>query len=119
MASLPLIFFLMAASSSSIRLIYGVKFLPGAPLLALIAVSNLSLVIGQPLFPSYFNGVGKTRFTLYAYLADAAAAFILTPVLGVYFHEVGITLALLGSNFTSGIASLYLAKKYLGMTIDI
>ena len=114
----PIIFFLVAASSSSIRLIFGRSYVPAAPLLALVAISNLPLVIGQPLFPSYFNGIGKTRFTLYAYLADAVAAFILAPVLGIYFRQTGITFSLLGSNFTSGIAALYLAKKYLGTKID-
>lgn len=114
----PIIFFLVAASSSSIRLIFGRSYIPAAPLLALVALSNLPLVLGQPLFPSYFNGIGKTRFTLYAYLADAVASFILAPVLGIYFHQIGITLSLLGSNFTSGIAAVYLARKYLGTRLD-
>jgi O-antigen/teichoic acid export membrane protein len=114
----PIIFFLIAASSSSIRLIFGRTYAPAAPLLALVALSNLPLVLGQPLFPSYFNGIGKTRFTLYAYLADAIASFILAPLLGIYFHQIGITFSLLGSNFTSGIAAVYLAKKYLGTVLD-
>jgi O-antigen/teichoic acid export membrane protein len=114
----PIMFFLVAASSSSIRLIFGRSYVPAAPLLALVSISNLPIVLGQPLFPSYFNGIGKTRFTLFAYLADAIAAFILAPVLGIYFHQNGITLSLLGSNLTSGIAALYLGKKYLGTTID-
>lgn len=114
----PIIFFLVAAASSSIRLVFGRLYVPAAPLLALVSISYLPLVIGQPMFPAYFNGIGKTRFTLYAYLADAAAAFILAPALGVYFHQIGITLSLLGSNLTSGIAALYLARKYLGITID-
>lgn len=114
----PIIFFLIAAASTSIRLVFGRSYVPAAPLLALVALSNLTLVLGQPLFPSYFNGIGKTRFTLYAYLADAAAAFILAPLLGIYFQQIGITFSLLASNFTSGVTALYLAKKYLGTTID-
>ena len=114
----PFIFFLMAAAVPITRVFYGRGFLGAAPLLALISFSNIPIIIGQPLFPSFFSAVGKTKFTLYAYLADAAAAVVLSPIFAMYFQAIGITFVLLISNLVSGLTALYLSKKYLNTKID-
>jgi O-antigen/teichoic acid export membrane protein len=114
----PLILFLAAASGPIVLLVYGRLFQRAAELLALISISNLPMIIGQSIFPAYFNAIGRTRFTMYAFLADAAAAIVLAPILGYYFGAIGITFALLGSNLASGLVALFLAKKYLKSGIN-
>jgi O-antigen/teichoic acid export membrane protein len=114
----PFIFFLMAGAVSIIRVVFGVRYAPAAPLLALISFSNVPMLIGQSVFQPYFNGIAKTRFTMIALVADGLTALSLAPVLGVYFGAYGVTFALLGSNLASGVTALYLAKKYLEIKID-
>jgi len=117
-AATPFIFFLIAASEPIIRIVFGTEYLSAAPLLALISFSNIPMIIGQSVFVPYFNGIGKTRFTMYALVADGLAALVLAPILGMYYGAYGVTFALLGSNLASGVVALYLAKKYLNTQID-
>ncbi len=114
----PFIFFLMAASISIIRVVFGTRYAPAAPLLTLISFSNVPMVIGQSVFTPYFNGIGKTRFTMLALIADGLTALALAPILGLYFGAYGVTFALLGSNLVSGVSALYLAKRHLDIQID-
>ena len=114
----PFVFFLIAASGPIIRVVFGTGYISAAPLLALISFSNIPMIIGQSVFIPYFNGIGKTRFTMYALIADGLAAIILAPILGMYYGAYGVTFALLGSNLASGIVALYLARKYLNTRID-
>jgi O-antigen/teichoic acid export membrane protein len=116
--SSPFIFFLIAASKPIIRIIFGVAYLPAAPLLALISFSNIPMVIGQSVFVPFFNGIGKTRFTMFAFVADGVASLVLAPPLAKFGGAVGVTFALLGSNLASGVVALFLAKNYLGTEID-
>ncbi len=114
----PFVFFLIAAAGPIIRVVFGTGYVSAAPLLALISFSNIPMIIGQSVFVPYFNGIGKTRFTMYALIADGLAALVLAPILGMYYGAYGVTFALLGSNLASGVVALYLAKKYLNTKID-
>jgi stage V sporulation protein B len=117
-ATTPFIFFLIAAAVPIIRVVFGIGYVPAAPLLALISFSNIPMIIGQSVFTPYFNGIGKTRFTMIALVADGLTALALAPILGIYFGVYGVTIALLGSNLASGVTALYLAKISFGIQID-
>jgi len=117
-AGTPIILFIIAASEPIIRVVYGVAYSPAAPLLALLAFSNIPLVFGQSVFAPYFNGIGKTRFTMFAMTADGATALVLAPILGYFFGVYGVIVALLASNSASGIVALYLAKRFLNTEIN-
>lgn len=114
----PLVFFLAVASKPIILLVYGSSFLPATTLLALVSLSNIPMIIGQSVFPPYFNAIGKTKFTMYAFLGDALVAMLLAPPLAFYFGAIGVILALFGSNLVSGVLALGLAKKYLNAGIN-
>jgi len=114
----PFIFFLIAAAVPLIRVVFGVRYSPAAPLLALISFSNIPTIIGQSVFVPYFNGIGKTNFTLIALIADGVVSLALAPLFGVFLGAYGVTLALLCSNFASGVVALYLTKRNLNTQID-
>jgi hypothetical protein len=114
----PLVFFLAAASQPIVLLVYGREFLQATPLVALISISNIPLILGQSVFPAYFNAIGKTNYTMIAFLADAAAAIVLAPLLGSIYGAVGMTFAMLGSNLVSGAVALILARRRLNARID-
>ena len=115
---LPIVVFVIASSNLLIRLFYGTAFEPAGNILALLSVSYVPVVIGLTVFPSYFNGLGKTRLTMIALLANAGLMFLLAPTLGLLFGIYGLTYAFIVSNFAASVLALILAKSYLGSGID-
>jgi stage V sporulation protein B len=114
----PIILFIAAASSPLVYLIYGRSYLPSANILSLMAISYMPMAIGFAIFQPFFNGIGKTRFTMFALLAGAASTVVLAPLLGLVYGAYGIIYSLLVSNWVSSILALYLAKRYLNMEIN-
>lgn len=115
---LPIVVFVIADSNLLIRLFYGTAFVPAGNILALLSVSYVPMVIGLTVFPSYFNGIGKTRLTMAALLANAGIMFLLAPLLGLLFGTYGLAYAFIISNFATAILALILAKRFLGSGID-
>jgi stage V sporulation protein B len=114
----PIILFLAAASLPLVSLIYGRSYLPAANLLSLIAISYEPMAIGYAIFPPFFNGIGKTRFTMFALLSGTACTVVLAPVFGFVYGAYGIVYVLMISNWVASVIALYLAKKHLNTEIN-
>lgn len=120
-AIMPVVVFLIAASSDIIRLLYGAVYLPASYILQLLTLSFLPYAFGQVVLPSYFNGVGKTRLTLYMNLVETlatlVAAFVLVFLLKL--GVLGVLYTIILSNILPTAFGLYWAKMYLGAVIDV
>jgi O-antigen/teichoic acid export membrane protein len=112
----PLTFFLLATATPLIGLLYGSSYSSSVILLQIAAISFLPVAVGSLVLASFFNGVGKSRFTL---LISIVAAITLAGgclVLGAVFGlgAEGVMLALVVSNVAATISGLTLSKRYLG-----
>lgn len=116
----PMVFFLIGASTTIVEILYGVVYLPASYFLDLLAIAALPLALGLTVIPPFFNGLGKTRFTMYMYLAGALAIFTLGPLFGevLKLGPQGILFSLIISNLVASLMGVFLARKYLGARID-
>jgi O-antigen/teichoic acid export membrane protein len=80
--TVPVLFFVAVAAKQFMGLLYGPQFLPGTGFLVLLALSYLPLVAGLGIIPSFFNGIGRTRITLYSIGSATLVLLVLAPVLG-------------------------------------
>lgn len=118
--AVPLIFFIAGASTNLMFVLYGKFFAAGAPLIALLALTNLPIVLGFNVLVVYLNGVDRTRATLAAISAEAATVFVLAPLLGGYLGlgVDGLVLAVFLSNMASTLVGLALIGEKGGSPID-
>jgi O-antigen/teichoic acid export membrane protein len=116
----PTIFFLAGAASPLTLFLYGSTFSPTAFYLVILSFSNLPTVLGHVLLSQYFNGIGKTRFSLVFSLANALSLTILAPLLAFSFGLgiPGLVYAMLISNTIAIALGLWMARSMLGARID-
>ncbi len=116
----PVIFLLMGASIQLIRIAYGSSFETASSYLTLLALANVSMLLGTGVLPSFFNGVGRPRYYMLFALAGAGLTLVLTPLLsiGAGFGVYGLISGLLIANVVAVLAGLYLASRCLNATID-
>ncbi len=117
----PIIFVLMASSARIVGLLYQSSYSPAAPYLFLLALSNVPLIFGYGVLPSFFSGVGKPRFYMAFSLAAAASQFVLAPVLGLYagLGIPGLIYSVLAANVVGAVAGLVIASRYLTVQVDL
>jgi O-antigen/teichoic acid export membrane protein len=117
----PIIFYLVGAATPIIQVLYGPSFTSAETYLLLLSLSNLPLLMGFSTFPSFFSGVGKTRFSMYFFLVEALLQFSLAPILGVFLGlgVPGLIYSILISNLSATVFALYLARRNLGVFIDV
>ncbi|MDA4122235.1 MAG: oligosaccharide flippase family protein [Thaumarchaeota archaeon] len=116
----PIIFFLFGAAGPTVRFLYGQQYAPAAVYLALLALSNIPLLLGHGIVSNVFSGVGKVRQTFYFNLLNSGLQFLLAPLLGIWLGlgVPGLIYSILLSNLAGSIFSLYLAKSAMGATAD-
>lgn len=119
--SIPVIFFTAAAAKQFMGLLYGAQFLPGTGFLVLLALSSLPMVAGLSVIPAFFNGVGKTRITLYAVGLETAVVFVLAPLLGESFGlgVDGTIYAILIANVAMTLVGLAFFRRMFSATVSI
>jgi O-antigen/teichoic acid export membrane protein len=105
----PVIFFLALCSKQFMVLLYGPQFAGGEYFLALLALSYTPILLGLGVFAVFFNGIGRTRLTLYISGASAAALFISAPILAI-----GFNLGVQGTIYALFIGNLVLVAAGLG-----
>jgi O-antigen/teichoic acid export membrane protein len=116
----PILLFFISAASPLFGVIYGKFYVGGAPLLEIMAVAFLTVSFGQTVLQSYFNGTGKTRFTLATGLASATTLVggLLTLGLWLNLGADGVIYALLISHIVETSLGLVLAKRYLKVYVS-
>ncbi len=111
----PMVFFILAGAGPLFDLFYGSAYSQGIVLLKLVAISYLPVAVGLTVLPSFFNGVGRSRFTMLISVS-AAVALVLASLVFVFslgLGAEGIMLALLVSNLASVVPGLFLSRRYL------
>jgi O-antigen/teichoic acid export membrane protein len=117
---MPTILFLIASSNFAIEIIYGTAYLSSSYYLELLMIANLPLAFGQAVLVSLFNGVGRTRLTLYLSVVEALATLAPAFVLIFLFNlgVNGLLYSIIISNFAPTAFGLYIASRYLGAKVD-
>jgi len=117
----PVILFIAGSSGLILKILYGSEFASGGTYLALLALSDVPLVIGSTVAAAFFNGIAKTRLSLAVSGVGAGVLFVAAPLLGSALNlgVDGLIYAQLISNAFSAAAGLYFASRYLGTTVDL
>lgn len=115
----PIVFFILAAAGPLFNLFYGPAYSEGVVLLKILAISYLPVSVGLTILPSFLNGVGRSRFTMFVSIASALALALSSVAFIVYLGlgAEGIILALLISNLATVGSGLYLSMKYLDVRL--
>ena len=111
--SIPIVFFIVVAAKELMALLFGAQFLPGTTLLVLLSLTFLPVVAGSGIIPTFFNGMGRTRITLYVLGSSTLTLFVLAPLLGatVGLGVDGTILAILISNVVLTATGLWFFRK--------
>ncbi|MDA4118183.1 MAG: oligosaccharide flippase family protein [Thaumarchaeota archaeon] len=119
--STPIVFFLLATAAPLFDLFYGPAYSPGILLLKLVAISNLPVAIGLTVLPSFFNGIGKSRFTMLISIISALSLVLgsLVLVVSLGLGAEGIIFAILVSNLAIVVPGLLLAVRFLDVHIAV
>jgi stage V sporulation protein B len=118
---MPTVFFLIATSSLVIRLVYGNAYGPATYYLELLMLAYLPIAFGQGILGSFFNGLGKTRFTLFMNLVEAFATLLPAIILIIFFKlgVNGLLYSIIISNIVPTVFGLYIAVKYFQARADL
>ena len=117
----PIALFLVASASVLVPGLLTSSFSSAAPYLQLLALAYLPTAVGLGVLPVFFNGAGKTRLTLYVYLAGSILIAIVAPLLALELGlgVDGLIYALLVSNLGGLALGLALARRSLGASADV
>jgi stage V sporulation protein B len=117
---IPVVLFSIGASNALIATLYGDNYVPAGVLLSLLALSYLPSALGQTVFASFFNGIGKTKFTLLLRFTSSIIVFILAPAFELVGLGVGgVIYSLIVANLGSTLIGVYLARHYTNSHIDL
>lgn len=117
----PIIFFLMGASVQLIRVTLGSSYSVASGYLSLLAFANISILFGQGVLPSFFNGVGSPRYYMMFSLVAAGSLFALAPALsiGLGIGVPGLIYSILAANLIGVSVGLYLGRRHFAAQIDV
>jgi O-antigen/teichoic acid export membrane protein len=117
----PTIFLLIGAAEPLINIIYGHSYLSAVIYLQLLAFSYLPLVFGLTVIPSFLNGIGKTRLTMYQNFIGAISLVTLAPILSGFtdLRVQGLIYSILASNLIVVFSGLAILSRVLKASIEI
>jgi O-antigen/teichoic acid export membrane protein len=117
----PIALFLVASAPVLVPALLTSSFGPASPYLQLLSLAYLPVAVGLGVLPVFFNGAGKTRMTLYLYLAGTVLILVAAPLLALELGlgVNGLIYALLASNLGSLALGLGLARRSLSATADL
>jgi len=117
----PIIFLLMGASLQIIRLPLGSSYSTASGYLTLLALSNIAMLFGSGVLPSFFNGLGRPRYFMLYSIAGAVVVFALAPLLAISagLGIDGLIVSIFAANLVGVIVGLYLASRFLNAHIDL
>lgn len=116
----PIILFLVGAAGPIMRTLYGPSFSSANLYLVLLCISNLPILLGLPIFPSFFSGVGRTRLSMYFFFVQAVTQLALAILLGVSLGlgVPGLIFSIMLSNLSATLLGLYFSRRIFGAAID-
>jgi O-antigen/teichoic acid export membrane protein len=116
---MPLILFVIGASNAIVVTFYGQSFAPSAEIFSYLGIAYLPGALGLTVFPSFLNGVGRTKLSLIVQMSCALTIFVLGPILEILgLHIFGAIYALIVGSLVSALVGTYVIKRYLGASID-
>lgn len=118
--TIPVIFLLAATAGQLMVLFYGHSFAAGATFLVILAVSATPVLLGLTVLPSFFNGVARTRLTLFMVGLGAVVLFVSAPILAIALNlgVDGMIYGLFLSNLVTGLVGVYLFRLQFSSWID-
>jgi O-antigen/teichoic acid export membrane protein len=116
---LPLALFAIGASNAIMVTFYGASYAPATPIFSFLVLSYMPGALGLTIFPSFFNGIGKTKLTLVIQLASSLVILSLAPALELEGWGIpGVLYSLIAASVFSAIVGTYLVRHYLNTSID-
>jgi O-antigen/teichoic acid export membrane protein len=117
----PVVIFLLGSATLLFEILYSSFYSGGAVFLQLTALSYLPVAFGLTLIPTFFSGLGYSRFTMVVLIVGAVSILIAGPVLVIWlgFGATGAIFAILISNVISTALGLILALRYLHARLTI
>ena len=115
----PILFFMAAASTQLMELVYGSSYSAGAGYLVLLSLAYVPMLLGLRVIPNFFNGIGQTRLSLFATGGSAIVIFAAAPLLALLLGlgVPGIIYSIFISNATLVLIGLGVVwKGHLGRT---
>lgn len=111
----PLLFGLVATSSSLIEHVVSAKWQPALPLIYLFSIGAFWATLSSP-FTNFFNAIGKINFTLKLMIMWTSLEWILSPILTLFFGYLGVGIASAIISVTS-IIPVILVKRMIDVEI--
>lgn len=118
LASLPLIIGVMTFPDILLNLLFGSEYLPGAPILRLLAASMLFLTLSA-VANATFSGIGSPRQTTYAVLVGACVNLIGNLLLIPRYGGVGAASATFISSAVICVWTAFVLHRRLGVVLPI
>jgi O-antigen/teichoic acid export membrane protein len=116
---MPLVLFAVGASGAIITTFYGSSYAPSAAIFPYLALSYLPAALGLTIFPSFFNGIGRTKLTLIVQVASSITVLLLAPVLELMGLAIsGVIYALIAASLISALVGTYLVSHYANSHIN-
>lgn len=117
----PLIAFIIATAGPLLSLVYGGSYVDGAAYLQLFAISYLPSILGLNIMAQFFNGAGRTRFTMLVLISGATTIAFSAPLF-TFILDLGISGLLYANilgNVVGAVAGLAISRRYMGAKIDL
>lgn len=117
----PLVFLIAGASRQIVDVALGSSYSASSGYLALLALSNVALLFGYGVLPSFFGGAGRPRLYTVSSLAGVLVLLGLAPALGIVlrFGITGLILSVLVANVITTVVGLLLASRFAGAGLDV
>jgi O-antigen/teichoic acid export membrane protein len=117
----PVALFLVGSASVFVPVLLGASYSHASVYLQLLALSYLPVAVGSGVLPVYFNGLGKTRLTMYINLASSAFLVGAAPALalGLGLEVDGLIYAIFVSNIAALGLGLFLARRRLSASANL
>ncbi|MCW4044521.1 MAG: oligosaccharide flippase family protein [Candidatus Bathyarchaeota archaeon] len=105
-------------SQQIVQLLYGTTYDSAALFLSVSALIYFLAIIGHLSLTSLFNGLGKTRLTLYATIINFITLTILSPLLAQAYSVIGAIAASLIAGFSAAVYAAITAVRKLRIQFE-
>jgi len=115
----PAAFFTIFMSRVLVEIVYGHAYSMAPIFLSLYTVVYLYSAFGSIVLDNFFNGVGETRINLKMTIVYVSSFIPLSIVLTYFYSVLGLIASILASSILKVLYGLFIAKRRLGISIDI
>ncbi|MHA1595079.1 MAG: flippase [Candidatus Baldrarchaeia archaeon] len=113
----PGVLFIMVVSRELVYFVYGESFVTAPLYLSLLLVMYVFSGVGTIVL-TFFNGVGRTKLTLWIRVINAALMIPLLYVLTMWYGVVGLIVAMIVAWVVASACGLVIAMKLLGKGVE-